>query len=101
MSDFSPLSPSLSPFLPPSLSPDLQAIINPEWPDMFVMIQADREAHQQGICAVYRKPQEGGVPLKERLISANVEGDRQHIETVVNFACSFLWANLVDNHFKS
>lgn len=74
----------------------LQAIINPEWQDMFVLVQSDRDGRQHGFSAVYRKPQEGGVPLEERPITAHVEADRQHIETVVNFACSFLWASILD-----
>ena len=73
-----------------------QAIINPDWQDMFILVQTDRDQRHNRISALYRKPREGGVPIKERLITAHVEADRQHIETVVNFACSFLWASILD-----
>lgn len=80
-----------------SCSTSPQAIINPEWQDMFVLLQSDRDARHQGFSAVYRKPNEGGVPRDERPITANVEADQQHIETVINFACSFLWASILDS----
>jgi hypothetical protein len=74
-----------------------QAIINPDWQDMFVLIQSSQESRgHQGFSAVYRKAQEGRVPEQERLITANVEADQQHIETIVNFACSFMWASILD-----
>lgn len=63
---------------------------------MFVMVRLDRDGRHQGFSAVYRKPQEGGVPLEERKITAHVEAERQHIEAVVNFTCSFLWASILD-----
>ena len=76
----------------------LQAVINPDWQDMFVLIQSNQELNRshQGFSAVYRKPQEGRVPEQERQITANVEADQQHIETIVNFACSFMWASILD-----
>lgn len=73
------------------------AIVNPDWQDMFVLVHCDSETHRQGLSAVYRKAEEGGgVPDKERLITAHLEADRQHIETVVNFCCSFMWATILD-----
>lgn len=64
---------------------------------MFVLIQSSQESRgHQGFSAVYRKAQEGRVPEQERLITANVEADQQHIETIVNFACSFMWASILD-----
>lgn len=75
-----------------------QAIINPDWQDMFVLVQSSQDSRgHQGFSAVYRKPQEGRVPQQERLITANVEADQQHIETIVNFACSFMWASILDS----
>ena len=80
-----------------SPSPSPQAIINPDWQDMFVLIQSSQESRgHQGFSAVYRKAQEGRVPEQERLITANVEADQQHIETIINFACSFMWASILD-----
>ena len=74
-----------------------QAIINPDWQDMFVLVQSSQESRgHQGFSAVYRKPQEGRVPEQERLITANVEADQQHIENIINFACSFMWASILD-----
>ena len=96
------LPPTFSPFLLPShLSsyPFIKAIINPNWQDMLVVVQSDKDGRHQGFYAVYRKPHEGGVPLKERTITAHVEADRQHVETVLNFTCSFLWANIADASF--
>ena len=88
----------IPPSLPSSHSLPLlqQAIVNPEWQDMFVLVQSDRDGRHQGFSAVYRKPREGGVPLEERPITAHIEADRAHIETVVNFAGSFLWASILD-----
>ena len=79
---------------PPHTHTHTQAIINPEWQDMFILVVVDRDVKQ--IASVYRKPNEGGVPTKERLITANLEAERQHIETVINFVCSFLWASILD-----
>lgn len=76
----------------------MQAIVNPEWQDMLVLIQHGSESRQQAISAVYRKAMEGGsVPMQERHITAHVEADRQHIQTVVNFCCSFMWASILDS----
>ena len=80
--------------IPPSIY--YQAILNPDWQDMLVLVQYSTDNRHQGFSAVYRKPLEGGVPPKERLISANVEADRHHIETIVNFCCSFMWASTLD-----
>lgn len=66
---------------------------------MFVLVQSNQDSrghHNQGFSAVYRRPQEARVPQQERLITANVEADQLHIETVVNFACSFMWASILD-----
>ena len=82
---------------PPPLPSPHQAIINPDWQDMFVLIQCNQDSRgHQGFSAVYRKHQEGRDPKQERLITANVEADQQHIETIVNFACSFMWASILD-----
>ncbi len=63
---------------------------------MFVLVQASTDTHQhQGFSAVYRKANEGGV--KERHITANLEAERHHIEMVVNFSCSFMWATILDS----
>ena len=75
----------------------MQAILNPDWQDMLVLVQLNADSKQQAISAVYRKPMEGGVPVEERLITAHVEADRHHIETVINFCCSFLWASILDS----
>ncbi len=72
-------------------------MVNADWQDMLVLVHCSNDVRQQGISAVYRKQMEGGgVPLKERHITANVEADRHHIETVVNFCCSFMWASILD-----
>lgn len=63
---------------------------------MLVLVQSGAEGRHQGLSAVYRKPMEGGVPAKDRHITANLEADRHHIETVVNFCCSFMWASVLD-----
>ncbi len=54
------------------------------------------EKETRNIYCMYRHPKEGGVPRVERLLTANPEAEREHIETVVNFMCSFLWASIVD-----
>jgi hypothetical protein len=65
---------------------------------MLVLVQYDSESKQQSISAVYRKRMEGGsVPMQERHITAHVEADRLHIQTVINFCCSFLWASILDS----
>lgn len=76
----------------------MQAILNSDWPDMFVLIQlsSDQDTAGQGFSAVYRKPLEGGAPTMERSITTNLEANRLHIETVVNFCCSFMWASILD-----
>ena len=63
---------------------------------MLVLVQSSNDSRHQGLSAVYRKHMEGGIPLKERHITANLEADRHHIETVVNFCCSFMWASILD-----
>ena len=74
-------------------------IINPDWSDMFVLAQSDRDSKSQGLYSVYRKSEEAGstVPQEQRPITAHVEADRQHIENVVNFCCYFLWASMLDS----
>ena len=75
-----------------------QVIINPDWSDMVILAQSDRDGKSQGLYAVYRKPQEGSaVPLEQRPITAHVEADRQHIENIVNFSCCYLWASMLDS----
>ena len=69
--------------------------MNPDWQDMLVLLQHGSEGRHQAISAVYRKPTE--VPQEERHITAHVEADRHHIETVVNFCCSFMWASILDS----
>lgn len=83
-------------FFPPSSS-SLQAIVNPDWQDMIILAQSDRDGRSQGLQAVYRKRQEGERDPKQRPITAHVEADRQHIENIVNFCCSFLWASILDS----
>jgi hypothetical protein len=73
-------------------------IINPDWSDMVVLAQSDRDGKTQGLYSVYRKPREGSaVPADQRPITAHVEADRQHIENVVNFCCCYLWASMLDS----
>ena len=73
-------------------------MVNPDWADMVILAQSNRDEKTQGLHAVYRKPQEGGaVPLEQRPITAHVEADQQHIESIVNFCCSFLWASMLDS----
>jgi len=74
----------------------VQVIINPDWQDMAVLLEWGAGA-QQNVAALYRKPTEGGVPLSQRHINANLEADRHHIETVINFCCSFMWASILDS----
>lgn len=74
----------------------LQAIVNPDWQDMLVLVQYGTES--RSLSAVYRKPMEGGsVPVQDRHITAHVEADRHHIQTVINFCCSFMWASILDS----
>lgn len=70
--------------------------MNPDWQDMLVVVQANADQRYQGLSAVYRKAGEGAIPANKRHITANLEADRQHIETVVNFCCSFMWASIID-----
>jgi hypothetical protein len=73
-------------------------VINPDWADMVVLAQSDRDGKSQGLYAVYRKPKEGSlVPQDQRPLTAHVEADRQHIENVVNFCCCYLWASMLDS----
>ena len=73
-------------------------MINPDWSDMVILAQLDRDGKTQGLYAMYRKPSEGSqVPLAERPITAHVEADRQHIECIVNFCCCYLWASMLDS----
>ena len=64
---------------------------------MFVMLISDRDGHQQGLYAVYRKPKEGGIPYEERNLTANIEAEQQHISDVINFACCYLWVSVLED----
>ena len=65
---------------------------------MVVLAQSDRDGKTQGLYGMYRKPNEGSlVSLDQRPITAHVEADRQHIESLVNFCCSYLWASMLDS----
>ena len=79
-------------------APIIQVLINPDWSDMVILAQSDRDGKSQGLYSVYRKPQEGGtVPQEQRPITAHIEADRQHIENIVNFCCCFLWSSMLDS----
>ena len=60
------------------------------------MLICHQERRQCGFHAVYRKPQEGGLPTEQRRITAYVEADHQHLANVINFACCYLWSTLTD-----
>jgi len=66
---------------------------------MAVLLRSDVDSHRHaGLSAIYRKDKErGSAPEPERAITTHLEADRQHIETVVNFCCSFLWATILDS----
>ncbi len=60
-----------------------------------MQMQIDKDS--RSIYCMYRHPKEGGVPSVERRITANPEAERCHIETIVNFMCSFMWASIIDS----
>ena len=72
----------------------MYSLITPLPPHTHTHTQVDKET--RSLSCMYRHPKEGGVSRTERLITANPEAERSHVETVVNFMCSFLWASILD-----